>query len=378
MKERYNPFELSTYSGPEYFCDREEELGALLSAFDNRRHTVLSAYRRLGKTSLIHHWHHHLSKRNKVLCIYIDVLPTESDQEFINRFVTATYQAIQKKESTLQQVLQAFGRLRPQASIDPMTGQPTLSVDIANEQQVTQSLEIAIDLLAAQKGDVQIAIDEFQQITQYKGGTQVDAAIRALYHKSDNVHYLFSGSEQHLLEHLFTDPKKAMFASTQILHLDKIPHGAYHSFIKQQFEGNGIKAPNDMVDLILQLTERHTFYTHFLCNNLFDIATKTLTEEMVYARLQGCMRQFETMYYYYKKLLSTNQWKLLKAIAQEELMVQLYSKDFLTQHDMSASSVRQALDTLIGHQLLHEVNDENGTKYKIYDIFLKLWLRQRG
>ena len=73
MKKVVNPFELFSYQGPKYFCDREDDVVKLNEAFQNRRNTVLSSMRRLGKTNLIMHWHHQLSKiKNKLLlfCFY--------------------------------------------------------------------------------------------------------------------------------------------------------------------------------------------------------------------------------------------------------------------------------------------------------------------
>lgn len=46
-----NPFLVTGYLGPEYFCDREDELERLINAVEDRRHTTLVAWRRMGKTA---------------------------------------------------------------------------------------------------------------------------------------------------------------------------------------------------------------------------------------------------------------------------------------------------------------------------------------
>lgn len=50
-----NPFVVTGYFGPEYFCDREEETGSLISALKNGWNVSLISPRRLGKTGLIMH-----------------------------------------------------------------------------------------------------------------------------------------------------------------------------------------------------------------------------------------------------------------------------------------------------------------------------------
>lgn len=373
-----NPFELQSYSGPANFCDRETELEALQEAFDNGRNIVLSAYRRLGKTSLIKHLHHHLHQNKKNHCIYVDVLSTDSDKAFVNKVVTAIYTEVQARDSSIKRFLQAFRSLRPQAGVDPITGLPTLSLDIANPAQVTASLETAIRLLAESSVKVQLAIDEFQQIATYRSGTTIDAALRGLYPIAHNVHFLYSGSEQHLLEGLFTDPSKPMFASTEMLHLDKIAHSAYAAFISKMFSEGGVSIDQRSVDVILEITERHTFYTHFLCNNLYGRAKERIEEQDVYETMSICAKQFEASYYYYRKMLSANQWQLLVAISENNGVTAPYGKDFLNRYNFSASSVKQALTTLLRYQLVHEDMQEVDRRYLVYDVFLKYWLtRQR-
>ena len=50
-----NPFIISGYISPEYFCDREEETARMLNAIENGRHITLFSPRRMGKTGLIRH-----------------------------------------------------------------------------------------------------------------------------------------------------------------------------------------------------------------------------------------------------------------------------------------------------------------------------------
>ena len=48
-----NPFLISGYYSPEFFCDREQETGTILDALHNGRNVTLIAPRRMGKTGLI-------------------------------------------------------------------------------------------------------------------------------------------------------------------------------------------------------------------------------------------------------------------------------------------------------------------------------------
>ena len=65
-----NPFSVTSYIGPEYFCGRETESEALFSALFNRRNVTLISKRKLGKTGLIHHFLNNFSKK-EAFCFYI-------------------------------------------------------------------------------------------------------------------------------------------------------------------------------------------------------------------------------------------------------------------------------------------------------------------
>ena len=65
-KPPYNPFVLTGYIAPEYFCDRERESAKLLSALQNGRNVTLASPRRMGKTGLIHHLFYQLRSQADV------------------------------------------------------------------------------------------------------------------------------------------------------------------------------------------------------------------------------------------------------------------------------------------------------------------------
>ena len=69
-----NPFLLTGYISPEYFCDREEETRRLTSALRNGRNVTLISPRRMGKTGLIHHAFHLMERNDEhVSCYYVDL-----------------------------------------------------------------------------------------------------------------------------------------------------------------------------------------------------------------------------------------------------------------------------------------------------------------
>jgi predicted AAA+ superfamily ATPase len=94
-KKPLNPFPSSGYYGPVYFCDREKETQQITQLLQNGQSCLLMGIRRLGKTALIHHVRHHLPKNWEF--IYLDILSTENEQQFLNSIGTALLQHFSEK-----------------------------------------------------------------------------------------------------------------------------------------------------------------------------------------------------------------------------------------------------------------------------------------
>ena len=62
----FNPFLLTGYVSPEYFCGRKNETKMLISALRNGRNVTLVSPRRMGKTGLIRHVFHQAKQRGGV------------------------------------------------------------------------------------------------------------------------------------------------------------------------------------------------------------------------------------------------------------------------------------------------------------------------
>lgn len=377
MKKVVNPFELFSYQGPKYFCDREDDVVKLNEALQNRRNTVLSSMRRLGKTNLIMHWHHQLAKIKNTTPIYIDVLGTKNDNEFIEQFVVAVVKATSNKENFAQKLLSIFGRLRPQISLDPYSGIPQVSLDIQTNADKAATFDIALNLLSESKVQFQIAIDEFQVIETYEKPSTIDAILRSHFPKLTNIHFLFCGSQQHMLSTIFSNPKRPMFASTQHLTLGHIPYPAYFDFIKTHFEEHDMEISDQSIHEILTWTQSHTFYTHFLANEIFSKHVEKVTYELVKNSEVDCIKLFAVNYEHLLYTLPSNQTTLLKAIAVEKTNFSINEKAFLNKYNLSASSASLALKGLLDKDFLIVKMNGNIKSYYIQDVFFSKYLEMQ-
>lgn len=228
-----NPFLITGYISPAYFCDRIEETKKILEALANGRDITLISPRRYGKTGLIKHSFHTIQQSNPTIkCIYIDLFSTKNMDDLIGLFAGKVIEELNNpKEKTLRNIGNIFKNMRPVITYDAMTGQPSLSVTIDKNIGKEKNLDEIFEYLKNQSFTCYIAFDEFQQISNYpeKG---VEALLRSYIQFLPNVQFIFSGSMMHTMQEMFLSPKRPFFQSTQIMTLEPIEKAVYYEFAK--------------------------------------------------------------------------------------------------------------------------------------------------
>ena len=163
-----NPFLISGYHSPEFFCDRNEETATILDALYNGRNLTLISPRRMGKTGLIRHTFYQLNeKQPDIVTLYMDIYSTQSLGDFVRLFANTI---LGKLDSVPQKALSRIGLFikscRPVITFDEYTGIPKVTIDVAPTEE-ENTLKEVFDYLASSDKKCYIAIDEFQQITEY-------------------------------------------------------------------------------------------------------------------------------------------------------------------------------------------------------------------
>jgi AAA+ ATPase superfamily predicted ATPase len=367
----FNNFVLGHYVSPEYFCDREKETERLIEVIKNERNINLISHRRMGKTGLIFHVLHNISHNTDYKTIYIDLLNTKNLNEFVNEFATVSLENLESKtKKMLKQFASIVKGIRPAISINPYTGSPEMTVEVQKGYAPAMNIHELFQFLDSQNKRIVIAFDEFQQILNYPEDS-VEAMLRKYIQQTKNISFIYSGSQKHLLTSMFTDYNRPFYQSAEFMFLDKIPEGEYSSFIISNFNKGKQKIDIEGVELILNLTKRHTYYVQFLCNRLFSLQKKTIDTALIYHTMNEILYENRAIYYTYEKILSKGQFELLRAISKEDNLTQPTSKDFIQNHKLSTpSSVKRALSSLLEKEMIFE--DEG--VYSVYDVFFSRYL----
>ncbi len=320
----------------------------------------------------MHSFHQH-SLSKKLIPVYFDIMGTTDLSEFVAVFSNAIIRSLSKTESAIKGFLKKLAALRPGLSFDPVSGEPRISLDIRNDRETEYSLELLFSLIAQNKGNFVIAIDEFQQISTYPE-KNVEALLRTHVQQSSNVSFIFSGSKKHMLSAMFSQASRPFFNSTEILFLEAIDKEDYFPFIRDHFTNRNKRIEDKALEAIANYTGLHTFYVQFLCNRLFSSFNR-VREEEVDSTIHQILKENEPIYASYLNLITQTQFKVLRAIALEGKTDQPTSGSFLSRHALgAASTVSQAVESLIGKEFIH---DQSGT-LSLQDKFFALWIRMKS
>jgi len=368
-----NPFVTIGYVGPEYFCDREQETAELIGALRNGRNVAFISPRRLGKTGLIHHAFNRMRREDiKARCYYMDIFSTQNKEDFVALFAKTILGSLDTPaEKLIAEASRILRHCRPLFSVDPLSGMPTVSIDM-RPNEAEASLQDVMQYMQESGYSCYVAIDEFQQITEYpdKG---IDAALRGLMQVSPNVHFVFAGSKQHLMTKLFTMPSQPFFQSVQKMGLSPLPKDTYYSFACDHMRRGGKSFPQEVFDEIYRIARGYTWYIQDILNRLYELPQDELTIHSLHDILIHIKMEGDSSYKDYCELLAKGQLRLLRAIADEDVVQKPFDAEFMRRYHLTAvSSVKLALDALVKANIV--AKSEEG--YYIYDRYWSLWLKQ--
>ena len=372
MKSLTNPFVTSGYRGARYFCDRKQETEKMLQNITNGRSTTMTAIRRIGKTGLIQHVLSRLPAG--YTGVYADILPAESLDDFLNILTSAIFNAVPQRSGPGKRILNFIKSLRPVITYDPLSGQPQVSIDVRRGESA-QHIDSVFKFLESYPNKIVIAIDEFQQILQFPE-KNTDSWLRSIIQKLRNVIFIFSGSQQHLMNELFADPSRPFYRSTDFLNVGKIELKVYSRFLSKHFKQGGIKISSAVSREMIEWADTHTYYVQLLCNRVFALGSEEIKSDEWKAEAYRILREQEMIFFKYRDLLTIPQWHLMKAIASEGMVFSPTSKDFISDNVLgSPATVLRSLQALQKKEMIYSDFDSQGNSYyKVYDVLFRRWM----
>lgn len=365
MEGQASPFIFDGPLPPAEVVGREAELGALLDRAHRGRFTLVYAPRRFGKTSLIHRLTYEADGTRDLAVIFVDLDGVQTIADVARRMQDA-YRRLPRTAigKALPASLAALSRVEirtPRANV--RLRQPDNAVPV-----VEQLLDFPAE--AARKTGVRVLVvlDEFQSIAAID---QADAVLRSkIQHQREHVSYLFSGSEQGLLNVIFADRSRPLYGQAEQLVLGPLPTEAVVEMITSKFADTN-RDPGTALEPLVEAAEGHPQRVAFLADSLWHVTRvgeAATTEEWIEAR-DRALRYSGPEFAAIEQGLSPVQRKLLRLLAYDEPPYGGAARRL----DIAKASATAAINTLQKRSIL-TTDDETP---RIIDPLLAIWLRDR-
>jgi AAA+ ATPase superfamily predicted ATPase len=370
-----NPFVISGYESPYYFCDREDENNTLKHNLMNGRNVALISTRKMGKTGLIRHCFQDPEIKDRYYTFFFDIYSTSSLREFVFTLGKEIFEELKPKEKKfMDQFFAVITSLRAGFRLNNLTGEPSFEIGLGDIVEASTTLDEIFRYLEQADKPCILAIDEFQQIADYSENN-VEAVLRTIIQQCKNTNFIFAGSQQHIMTNIFLSPSRPFYQSVSMMHLNEIPLNKYIDFVSRLFVANDRLVEKELIEKVYESFEGHTWYLQIMFNELFSLTSsgENCSLSMYDDALTNLISAQEFTSQEILSRLPEKQKEILIAIAKEGKAKSVTSGDFVKKYRLhTPSSVQSALKYLLDKDLVTQSNNI----YQVYDRFFGIWLNR--
>lgn len=374
MIEEYFPTGIASGSA---FLGRREESLQLTNNITSGRHTLLLSPRRYGKTSLVKNVIRTMKLPFQEIDLFLTSDAVAIEQKILKGAKLLINELSETPDQWFKSLLQYFQKANKKWSI----GIKGLNLQIEPENHsdipdnILEALNAVESILFKKKQKAIIFLDEIQEIAQVKQSKAIEGAIRHFCQQSHYLTFVFSGSNRHMLRHMFEDRDRPLYALCERIDLGRLPAEAYQKYFNKVSQKTWQMPLNKNVfDRIIELTQCHPRIIYVFCGKLWDYKKEKspLTVDDVNHVWDHYLKSKQKDIRSELKNLSAVQLKLLTLISIDQLS-ELTSKRAQAALGVSGSAITQALQLLDQKDYVEEVGPK---KYQLIDPLIKAILVQ--
>ena len=377
-----NPFVYGEVVPREAFADRAVELDRLISDLAAGQKVFLISPRRYGKSSLVRQALTALARRG-ALTVEITVSSYSSYVAFLEGYARALTAVETKWERARSWLTEVITSTRPEIRYDPKeTGVGRLSVAFPQVQSArdvgrlaNEVFEMPGRLATLRKRPVVVALDEFQAVDSFNGGS-VEHALRAAAQHQRDVGYVFAGSEPSLMEKMI-GPRRPFYKAGPVMRLEKIAPDEFADWIETRFSKSGIRPEAGLGSAIVDLAGNLPYDVQRLAHETWDdsraAARRRVSLDDLHETLARLLAEQDTMFEAIWQRLTLAQRGVLRAVVVQGGR-ELLASDTRARHRLGgASSIQTSLGALVKQDLVLR----EGTRYFVIDSLLREWVARK-
>ena len=375
MKGNINPFIVSGKIEPEYFCDRIDESARLIKSLTNGNNLVLISPRRMGKTGLINYCYDKEPINSNYHTIFIDILHTTSLREFTFLFGKSIFESILPLgQKVLTSFVNTLKSVSGKFSFDFVTNMPTFNLELGDITRPALTLEEIFSYLEHADKPCIVAFDEFQQIANYPE-KNIEALLRTHVQQASNTHFIFAGSEYHIMQEMFSSSARPFYNSADTLELKAIDIEVYTRFVIGHMNNGNHTISPELVKAVYRLYRGNTYAMQKTFNELYSLLSEgdVADIDLLSSAINNVIDSKEPMFREQLSNIPDKQKPLLYAIAQDGEAERITSVKYMKEHKLpSASAVQYAATQLLSNGVITKLTG----KYSLNDPFFAIWINR--
>lgn len=375
-----NPFVYGEVVPLAAFVDRETELDRLTGDLLAGQKVFLISPRRYGKSSLVRQALRAAS-RSGALTVDVTVSSYSSYVAFLEgyaRALLAVETRIDKARTWLRDLL---GAVRPEVRVEADEGggaQLALSFPSARTERDVSRLAQEVFALPGRIAELRrrrmaVALDEFQAIASFNGGS-VEHALRAAVQHQREVGYVFSGSEPSLMERML-GRSRPFYKAGPVMRLQKIPADRFADFIEAKFRATRLRPAPGLGAAIVELAGNLPYDVQRLAHEVWDDAYggKGVGVDDLHETLRRLLGEHDAIFEATWQRLTLAQRAALRGAVLEDGR-ELLSADVRSRYRLGgASTVQASLTALVREDILAR----DGARYTVVDSLLREWVARQ-
>jgi uncharacterized protein len=377
-----NPFVYGEVVPAAAFVDRVAEIDRLVSDLASAQKIFLISPRRYGKSSLVRRALSAMARRG-ALTVEVTVSSFSSYVAFLEGYTRAIVAAETGRDRPTgwlrEAIRSARAEVRRGASASRAGGMTVSFPGVRSDRDVSRLAQEVFTLPArlaeARRRKVVVALDEFQAIAGFNGGS-VEHAMRAAVQHQREVGYVFAGSEPSLMERMI-GPRRPFYKAGPVMRLDRIPPDEFASFIDARFSRSGIRPEPGLGSAIVELAGNLPYDVQRLAHETWDHvragARRRATLDDLHQALRRLLAEQEMMFEERWQRLTLAQRAALRSVVLEDGR-ELLSADVRARHRLGGpSTVQGALAALQRDDVVSREAD----RYVVVDSLFKEWVARR-
>jgi hypothetical protein len=377
-----NPFVYGEVVPVSAFVDRETELDRLASDLRDGQKVFLISPRRYGKSSLVRQALRSAA-RGGALTVEVTVSSYSSYVAFLEGYARALVSSESRLDRARSWLRELFSEAHPEVRLEAdAAGQSQLAVSFPSVRSDRDVSRLAQEVFAlpgriteTRRRRMAIALDEFQAIGGFNGGS-VEHALRAAVQHQRDAGYVFSGSEPALMERML-GRSRPFYKAGPVMRLQKIPADRFAQFIEARFKATGMKAAAGVASAIVELAGNLPYDVQRLAHEVWDDVKagggRSVDLDTLHATLKRLLGEHDTLFEgTWQRLTLAQRGALRAAVLQDGR--ELLSADVRARYRLSGTSTVQAsLSALVREDVLAR----EGSRYVVVDSLFREWVARR-